>query len=67
MPANAKKTMKKQVTPEQRYKMIEEAAYLLAEKEGFLGDTVSFWLAAEKQIEASSPKPGRPRAKKVTT
>lgn len=41
-----------QVTPEERRKMIEEAAYYRAEKAGFTGDPLEHWLAAEKEVDA---------------
>ena len=45
----AKKTA---ITPEQRYKMIEEAAYYIAERHGFNGDSAYFWSLAEAEINA---------------
>ena len=40
------------VTPEQRYKMIAEAAYFRAEKRGFVGGNVATdWLDAEAEID----------------
>ncbi len=40
------------VTPEQRYQMIAEAAYYLAERRNFqLGDPVQDWLQAEAEID----------------
>ncbi len=39
-------------TPEQRYCMVAEAAYFRAERQGFLGDPVQDWTAAEAEIEA---------------
>lgn len=57
--APAKKKPAKKTTParmvvslEQRFLMIQEAAYLLAAKNGFEGDMVSYWLAGEKEIGA---------------
>ncbi len=38
------------VSPEQRYKMIEEAAYYIAERHGFCGDSAYFWSQAEAEI-----------------
>lgn len=38
------------VSPEQRYRMIEVAAYYLAEKDGFAGNPVDYWIAAEAQV-----------------
>ena len=39
-------------SPEQRYKMIEEAAYYVAERHGFSGDSAYFWSLAEAEINA---------------
>lgn len=35
---------------EQRYKLVEVAAYYLAEKDGFTGNPVDYWIAAELQV-----------------
>ncbi len=35
---------------ETRYRMIEEAAYYIAEKHGFTGNSADFWVQAEAQI-----------------
>ena len=43
---------KAEVSPEQRYKMIEEAAYYIAERHGFCGDSAYFWSQAEAEINA---------------
>ena len=40
------------VSPEQRYRMIQDAAYYIAEKHGFTGDNHAFWLQAEQEIDA---------------
>lgn len=43
---------KQRITPEQRWRMIEEAAYYRAEKRGFLGDQLADdWTAAEAEID----------------
>ncbi len=47
----AKKPTSKAPTPEQRYRMIQEAAYYLAEKNGFAGGAMDYWIAAEAEIE----------------
>ena len=39
-------------SPEQRYKMIEEAAYYIAERHGFSGDSAFFWATADAEINA---------------
>ena len=38
-------------SPEQRYRMIEVAAYFLAEKNSFAGSSLDYWVAAEAQID----------------
>lgn len=39
-------------TPEERWKMISDAAYYIAEKRGFVGgDPAQDWSEAERQIE----------------
>lgn len=51
-PAAPRKTAAKKSTvgPEERYRMIEVAAYFLAERNGFAGSPVDYWTAAEIQI-----------------
>lgn len=39
------------MTLEGRHQMIAEEAYLRAERDGFSGDPVSHWLAAEQEID----------------
>lgn len=46
----AKKTKAVSISPEHRYRMIEVAAYYLAEKDGFAGNPLDYWIAAEGQI-----------------
>ncbi|MFW2405304.1 MAG: DUF2934 domain-containing protein [Gammaproteobacteria bacterium] len=49
-----RKAGRKVLTPEQRYRLIAEAAFLKAESRGFVGgDPVEDWLAAEKEVEDS--------------
>lgn len=43
---------KSAVSPEQRYRMIQDAAYYIAEKHGFTGDNHAFWLQAEQEIDS---------------
>jgi len=38
------------VADEQRYRMVQEAAYFIAENAGFKGDNLQYWLTAEKEI-----------------
>lgn len=38
-------------SPFERYKMIEVAAYYIAEKDGFKGYAADYWIAAEKEID----------------
>ena len=53
-PAAAKKPVAKKVIAapgaEERYKMVEVAAYYIAERNGFVGDPSAFWAEAESQI-----------------
>ena len=37
---------------EDRYRMVQEAAYFIAEKDAFSGCSTDYWIAAEAQIEA---------------
>jgi hypothetical protein len=39
-------------TPEERYRMVETAAYFIAERSGFRGDSIAHWTAAELEIAA---------------
>ena len=48
----AKKAEVPAVTPEQRYRMIQDAAYFIAERNGFVGDNHGYWLQAEQAIDA---------------
>lgn len=47
----AKKTKVATSDLEQRYRLIEVAAYYIAEKDGFAGSPVDYWIAAELQIK----------------
>lgn len=40
----------------ERYRMIEVAAYYIAEKNGFAGNTADYWVQAEIEINAKYPK-----------
>jgi hypothetical protein len=42
-----------QVSPEERDRMIRDAAYYIAERNRFEGDPTQFWLEAERQVEQS--------------
>jgi alpha-beta hydrolase superfamily lysophospholipase len=46
----ASKNIAATVGAEARYKMIEEAAYYLAEQRGFSGNSADYWITAEAQI-----------------
>ncbi len=39
-------------TPEQRYRMVQDAAYFIAERNGFKAGSMDYWIAAEIEIEA---------------
>ncbi len=49
--AAKKSAARRQVSPEERFRMIQEAAYYQAEKEGFDCDPWSCWLVAEAEID----------------
>ena len=38
---------------EERYRMVESAAYFIAEKDGFQGCSTHYWAEAEQEIAAS--------------
>lgn len=51
----ATKAASRQTSPaapsaEDRYRMVQEAAYFIAEKNGFAGGDMSYWIEAEAQI-----------------
>lgn len=56
----AKKAPAKKVAPkaarvisnEERYKMVEQAAYFIAERSGFTADPKESWIVAEKEVAA---------------
>jgi hypothetical protein len=48
--AAGKSTPKLQPGPEELYRMIQTAAYFIAERNGFEGDSKHFWAQAEAQI-----------------
>lgn len=50
-PAVARKPAAKP-TPEERYRMVETAAYFIAEQHGFQGRSDEHWAAAEREIAA---------------
>lgn len=54
----AKKTAKAAWNPgnEERYNMIQVAAYYLAERDHFAGNPLGYWTAAEAQISSMLPK-----------
>ena len=55
-PAPAPVVTAKSVAAAERAKMIEIAAYVLAEKNGFRGDAQKYWLQAEKDVDAKLGK-----------
>jgi hypothetical protein len=50
--APASRKRKTTITPEQRFVLIQEAAYYIAEKDGFGGDPCLYWLQAEQKVAA---------------
>jgi len=41
---------------EERYNLVQVAAYYIAERDNFAGSPVDYWIAAELQISGSLPK-----------
>ncbi|MBW2526365.1 MAG: DUF2934 domain-containing protein [Deltaproteobacteria bacterium] len=39
------------LSPEERYRRIQDAAYFIAERHEFQGDPISFWLEAEREVD----------------
>jgi len=63
--SRARKAPAAEPTPEERWRMVAEAAYYIAEKRGFVGgDPAQDWYEAEKQVADFLEKTQRPaRAK----
>lgn len=40
----------RKISAEERYKMIEVAAYYIAEHNHFQGNAIDFWIAAEEEV-----------------
>lgn len=58
---------RRSVTLEERYRLIQEAAYYRAEARGFAaGHEIEDWVAAEAEVDAAVrvPAPRKPRVKK---
>lgn len=49
-PAAKKASKPNKISNEERYRMVEVAAYFMAERNGFKGSPVEYWTAAEAQI-----------------
>ena len=49
-PKAAPVATKPELNPEQRYNLIQEAAYFIAERHGFNGDSAYFWSLAEAEV-----------------
>lgn len=49
-PKKAVAPKKLQPGPEELYRMIQTAAYFIAERNGFVGDSKAYWAEAEAQI-----------------
>ena len=51
-PGAARRTVASAPTPDERYRMTQEAAYFIAERNGFAGGAMDYWIEAEAQISA---------------
>ncbi|HEX5363017.1 MAG TPA: DUF2934 domain-containing protein [Gallionella sp.] len=49
-PAKKSAASKAKPSPEERYRMVEMAAYFIAERHGFQGNSTEHWAAAEREI-----------------
>lgn len=49
---------KKRASPEERHRLIQQAAYFKAEKEGFTCDPSKYWLVAEAEVDAQLTRSG---------
>lgn len=49
-PATKAKKAVNSLSDQERYEHIQYAAYMIAEKNGFAGDSYSYWLQAEAQV-----------------
>jgi hypothetical protein len=48
------------VSPEERWRMVAEAAYYIAQRRGFVGgDALADWVAAEAEVDAKLIEEGR--------
>jgi DTW domain-containing protein YfiP len=48
--AKTSTTKVRKISAEERYKMIEVAAYYIAEHNHFQGSAIDFWIAAEQEV-----------------
>jgi len=55
-PAKKSSPKARSIGAEERYKMIEVAAYYIAERNHFKGSTLDYWIAAEAEISKSIGK-----------
>ena len=49
-PIKSPGTLKTKLTPEERYRIVETAAYYIAERHGFKGGSDEHWAAAELEV-----------------
>jgi hypothetical protein len=55
-PKKANKPKSTAASPAERYRMVEVAAYYIAEKNQFAGNATDYWIQAEIEINAKYPK-----------
>ena len=48
---NTSKTSSAKISAAERYRMVETAAYFIAERNNFAGNSSEYWVAAEAQIK----------------
>jgi len=56
--AKALASAKRPISAEEHYHMVQTAAYFRAQRDGFAGDAMSYWIEAEREIDAMLIKRG---------
>lgn len=49
--AKSKAPAKRSISPEEHYHMVQTAAYFRAQRDGFSGDAMNYWIQAEQEVD----------------
>lgn len=49
---SASNPVKRKISAEERYNMVQTAAYFRAQRDSFRGDSMQYWIDAEKEIDS---------------